>query len=231
MEIDVFPLAHSKEGFARNFDKAFLGFLIITYIVLAYKIAVAIIGDDGKDGIVSFFLAIPIFIAYYSLFVLVLHCIKSALYAYFKAHRKELNLRADREEYEECIVQESTLMKKELQEKNAVADSSNATQPNSVKDVYNDDSIVLEEQITPNVVTPEALKNIQVERGLKESIEGLKTFMINNNLLREQMRAKKLAEEKKKLDKRKCEICGNIFLAKFLDSRCCSERCIRTQTC
>ena len=28
--------------------------------------------------------------------------------------------------------------------------------------------------------------------------------------------------------KRKCAICGNVFLAKFLDSKYCSEKCIRT---
>ena len=35
MEIDIFPIPHRKEGIARNFDKGFLGILIITYIIAA----------------------------------------------------------------------------------------------------------------------------------------------------------------------------------------------------
>ena len=27
--------------------------------------------------------------------------------------------------------------------------------------------------------------------------------------------------------KRKCEVCGSIFVAKTLDSKCCSEKCIK----
>jgi len=39
MEIDIFPIPHRKEGIARNFDKGFLGILIIAYIIAAIKTA------------------------------------------------------------------------------------------------------------------------------------------------------------------------------------------------
>ena len=39
MEIDIFPIPHRKEGIARNFDKGFLGILIIIYIIAAFKTA------------------------------------------------------------------------------------------------------------------------------------------------------------------------------------------------
>ncbi len=39
MEIDIFPLPHQKEGMARNLDKGFLGILIITDVVAAFKTA------------------------------------------------------------------------------------------------------------------------------------------------------------------------------------------------
>lgn len=37
MEIETFPIPHRKEGIARSFDKVFLGILIITYIIVAFK--------------------------------------------------------------------------------------------------------------------------------------------------------------------------------------------------
>jgi len=105
MEIDIFPTPHQKEGIARNFDKGFLGILIITYIIAAFKTAQCIVGNDAGKEFECFLLTIPIFVGYYALFVLVCHGIKTGLYAYFKSHRKEWNSIADREEMEEHIAQ------------------------------------------------------------------------------------------------------------------------------
>lgn len=46
MEIDIFPIPHRKEGIARNLDKGFLGILIITYVIAAYKTAQWIVGGN-----------------------------------------------------------------------------------------------------------------------------------------------------------------------------------------
>ena len=79
MEIDIFPIPHRKEGIARNFDKGFLGILIITYIIAAFKTAQWIVGNDAGKEFVCFLLTIPIFVGYYALFVLVCHGIKTGL--------------------------------------------------------------------------------------------------------------------------------------------------------
>ena len=70
MEIDIFPIPHRKDGIARNFDKVFLGILIITYIIAAFKTAQCIVGNDAEKEFVCFLLAIPIFVGYYALFAL-----------------------------------------------------------------------------------------------------------------------------------------------------------------
>ena len=103
MEIDIFPIPHRKEGIARNLDKVFLGILIITYVIAAYKTSQWIVG--GNNDFVCVLLTIPIFVGYYALFVLACHGIKTGLYAYFKSHRKEWNSIADREEMEEYIAE------------------------------------------------------------------------------------------------------------------------------
>ena len=48
MEIDIFPIPHRKEGIARNLDKVFLGILIITYVIAAYKTAQWIVGGNNS---------------------------------------------------------------------------------------------------------------------------------------------------------------------------------------
>ena len=53
MEIDIFPIPHRKEGIARNLDKGFLGILIITYIIAAFKTAQCIVGNDAYSGAMS----------------------------------------------------------------------------------------------------------------------------------------------------------------------------------
>ena len=53
MKIDIFPIPHRKDGMARNFDKVFLGILIITYIIAAFKTAQCIVGNDAYSGAMS----------------------------------------------------------------------------------------------------------------------------------------------------------------------------------
>ena len=85
MKIDIFPIPSAK-GVHRYIGTSFLGLIIITYIVGAYKIAQQLIGEDKE--LLRFLVTIPIFI-------LLLHGIKQCLNAYFKSNRKELNNRAD----------------------------------------------------------------------------------------------------------------------------------------
>ena len=54
MEIDIFPIPHRKKGIARNFDKGFLGILIITYVIAAFKTAQGIVGNDAEKELVRF---------------------------------------------------------------------------------------------------------------------------------------------------------------------------------
>lgn len=61
----MFPIPHRKDGIARNFDKVFLGILIITYIIAAFKTAQCILGNDAEKEFVCFLLTIPIFVGYY----------------------------------------------------------------------------------------------------------------------------------------------------------------------
>lgn len=58
MGIDIFPIPHRKVGTAHNFDKVFLGILIITYIIAAFKTAQCIVGNDAEKKFVCFLLTI-----------------------------------------------------------------------------------------------------------------------------------------------------------------------------
>lgn len=111
MEIDIFPLPSTK-GVNRYIATAFLGLIIITYIVGAYKVAQQLVGADKE--LLCFLVAIPIFIGGYAVFVLLLHGIKQCLYAYFKHNRKELSNRIDRENLDSYIVQHLTEIQKKL---------------------------------------------------------------------------------------------------------------------
>ena len=63
MEIDIFP-GPSAKGVHRYIGTSFLGLIIITYIVGAYKIAQQLIGEDKE--ILCFLATIPIFIGGYA---------------------------------------------------------------------------------------------------------------------------------------------------------------------
>jgi len=63
MEIDIFPVPSAK-GVHRYIGTSFLGLIIITYIVGAYKIAQQLIGEDKE--LLCFLFTIPIFIGGYA---------------------------------------------------------------------------------------------------------------------------------------------------------------------
>ena len=63
MEIDIFPLPSTK-GVHRYIGIAFLGLIIITYIVGAYKVAQLLVGADKE--LLCFLVTIPIFIGGYA---------------------------------------------------------------------------------------------------------------------------------------------------------------------
>lgn len=117
MEIDIFPIPSAK-GVHRYIGTSFLGLIIITYIVGAYKIAQQLIGED--EELLCFLFTIPIFIGGYAVFVLSLHGIKQCLYAYFKSNRKELNNRADQENMDACIIKHLEDIQKKLETKPAI---------------------------------------------------------------------------------------------------------------
>ena len=111
MVIDIFPLPSTK-GVNRYIGTAFLGLIIITYIVGAYKVAQQLVGADRE--LLCFLVTIPIFIGGYAVLVLLLHGIKQCLYAYFKRNRKKLSNRIDRENLDNYIVQHLKEIQKKL---------------------------------------------------------------------------------------------------------------------
>lgn len=111
MEIDIFPIPSSK-GVHRYIGTAFLGLIIITYIVGAFMLAQKLIGEDKV--LLCLLATIPIFIGGYAVLILLLHGIKQCLYAYFKLNRKELNNRADQENMDAYIVKHLEEIQKKL---------------------------------------------------------------------------------------------------------------------
>ena len=199
MEIDIFPLPHRNDGMARNFDKGFLGILIITYIIAAFKTAQYIVGHDAEKEFVCFLLTIPIFIGYYALFVLVCHGIKKGLYAFFKSHRKEWNSIADREEMEEHIAQNLGQIQKKMQEKSATVNNQKNAAP-AVVDAPKTDSNVESQNTDKLSVTPEALTKLQLKRDIQKAHDELELFIKQVQIDRKQMNEAKVAREAKKLE-------------------------------
>ena len=199
MEIDIFPLPHRNDGMARNFDKGFLGILIITYIIAAFKTAQYIVGHDAEKEFVCFLLTIPIFIGYYALFVLVCHGIKKGLYAFFKSHRKEWNSIADREEMEEHIAQNLGQIQKKVQEKSATVNNQKNAAP-AVVDAPKTDSNVESQNTDKLSVTPEALTKLQLKRDIQKAHDELELFINQVQIDRKQMNEAKVAREAKKLE-------------------------------
>ncbi|EHO67821.1 hypothetical protein [Segatella maculosa] len=199
MEIDIFPLPHRKEGIARNLDKGFLGILIITYVIAAFKTAQYIVGNDADKEFMCFLLTIPIFIGYYALFVLVCHGIKTVLYAYFKSHRKEWNSMADREEMEEHIAQNLGQIQKKVQEKTATVNNQKNAAP-AVVDAPKTDSNVGSQSPEEVSVTPETLAKLQLKRDIQKAHDELEVFINQVQINRKQMNEAKVAREARKLE-------------------------------
>jgi hypothetical protein len=184
---------------ARNFDKGFLGILIISYIIAAFKTAQCVVGNDTGKEFVCFLLTIPIFVGYYALFVLVCHGIKKGLYAFFKSHRKEWNNIADREEMEEHITQNLGQIQKKVQEKSATVNNQKVAAP-AVVDAPKTDSNVESQSPEEVSVTPEALAKLQLKRDIQKAHDELEVFINQVQIDRKQMNEAKAAREAKKLD-------------------------------
>ena len=199
MEIDIFPIPHRKDGTARNFDKVFLGILIITYIIAAFKTAQCIVGNDAEKEFVCFLLTIPIFVGYYALFVLACHGIKTGLYAYFKSHRKEWNSIADREEMEEYIALNLGHIQKKAQEKTATITNTKNAAP-AVVNARKTDCDVESQSPEEVSVTPEALEKLQLKRDIQKAHDELEIFINQVQIDRKQMNEAKVAREARKLE-------------------------------
>ena len=118
MEIDIFPLPSTK-GVRRHIGTAFLGLIVITYIVGAYKVAQLLVGADKE--LLCFLVTIPIFIGSYAVLILLIHGIKQCLYVYFKRNRKELNNRIDRENMDSYIVKHLEEIQKKQEQASTMA--------------------------------------------------------------------------------------------------------------
>lgn len=197
MEIDIFPIPSAK-GVHRYIGTSFLGLIIITYIVGAYKIAQQLIGEDKE--LLCFLVTIPIFIGGYAVFVLLVHGIKQCLYAYFKSHRKEWNNQADREEMEEYITQNLEQMQKKAQEKDAKTSKTKNVTPAAAVDALKVESKVEQPSHEEVPVTPEALTKSQLKRDIQKAHDELELFINQVQIDRKQMNEAKVAREAKKLE-------------------------------
>ena len=158
MEIDIFPIPSAK-GVHRYIGTSFLGLIIITYIVGAYKIAQQLIGEDKE--LLCFLVTIPIFIGGYAVFVLSLHGIKQCLYAYFKSNRKELNNRADQENMDACIIKHLEDIQKKLETKPAIETPQCDVAPQPVQQKPQTSEVA--NDLKPQIISEleETLKNTQ----------------------------------------------------------------------
>ena len=189
MEIDIFPVPSSK-GVHRYIGTSFLGLIIITYIVGAYKIAQQLIGEDKE--LLCFLVTIPMFIGGYAVFVLLLHGIKQCLYAYFKSNRKELNNRADQENMDACIIKHLEDIQKKLETKPAVETPQSKVVPEPVQQ---------EPKVSEasNDLKPQIIS--ELEETLKNAQRDLAPFIQQLHIDRTQMAEAKEKQEKDKLDK------------------------------
>ena len=189
MEIDIFPIPSAK-GVHRYIGTSFLGLIIITYIVGAYKIAQQLIGEDKE--LLCFLVTIPIFIGGYAVFVLSLHGIKQCLYAYFKSNRKELNNRADRENMDACIIKHLEDIQKKLETKPVMEIPQRNVIPQPVQQ---------EPQVSKvaNDLKPKILP--ELEETLKNAQRDLAPFIQQLYIDRIQLTEAKEKQEKDKLEK------------------------------
>ena len=188
MEIDIFPVPSAK-GVHRYIGTSFLGLIIITYIVGAYKIAQQLIGVDKE--LLCFLVTIPIFIGGYAVFVLLLHGIKQCLYAYFKSNRKELNNRADQENMDACIIKHLEDIQKKLETKPAIETPQCDVVPQPERQE-------LKVSETANDLKPQIIS--ELEETLKNAQRDLAPFIQQLHIDRTQMAEAKEKQEKDKLD-------------------------------
>lgn len=191
MEIDIFPVPTTK-GVHRYIGTSFLGLIIITYIVGAYKVAQLLVGADKE--LLCFLVTIPIFIGGYAVLVLLLHGIKQCLYAYFKHNRKELSNRIDRENLDNYIVQHLTEIQKKLDSpqttpipQHDVTSSVLPTQQEPLEDKPSD------EDLQPAIMT-------ELEQAVKTAQRNLVPFMQQLHIDRIQLTEAKTKHDKEKLE-------------------------------
>lgn len=191
MVIDIFPLPSTK-GVNRYIGTAFLGLIIITYIVGAYKVAQQLVGADKE--LLCFLVTIPIFIGGYAVLVLLLHGIKQCLYAYFKHNRKELSNRIDRENLDNYIVQHLTEIQKKLDSpqttpipQHDVTPSVLPTQQEPLEDKPSD------EDLQPAIMP-------ELEQAVKTAQRNLVPFMQQLHIDRIQLMETKTKHDKEKLE-------------------------------
>lgn len=191
MEIDIFPLPSTK-GVHSYIGIAFLGLIIITYIVGAYKIAQQLVGADKE--LLCFLVTIPIFIGGYAVLILLLHGIKQCLYAYFKNNRKELNNRVDRENLDNYIVQHLEDIQKKLDRPQAtptpqfdVAASCQVSKQESSEDKPSDNDL------KPSIMP-------ELEQAVKSAQRNLAPFMQQLQIDRIQLTEAKAKHDKEKLE-------------------------------
>lgn len=191
MEIDIFPLPSTK-GVNRYIGPAFLGLIIITYIVGAYKVAQQLVGADKE--LLCFLVTIPIFIGGYAVLVLLLHGIKQCLYAYFKHNRKELSNRIDRENLDSYIVQHLTEIQKKLDTPQTTPipqhDVTPSVLPSQQVRLKNKPS---EEELRPSIMP-------ELEQAFKTAQRNLAPFMQQLQIDRIQLTEAKAKHEKEKLE-------------------------------
>lgn len=189
MEIDIFPLPSTKGGH-RHIGTAFLGLIIITYIVGAYKVAQMLVGADKE--LLCFLATIPIFIGGYAVLILLLHGIKQCLYAYFKHNRKELNNRVDQENMDAYIIKHLEEIQKKLDREPVVEKvpinvdpSAEAVQQKPQKETIDD----MQPKIMP-----------ELEQAVKTAQRNLIPFMQQLNIDRIQLTEAKTKHDKEKLE-------------------------------
>lgn len=191
MEIDIFPLPSSK-GVHRYIGTAFLGLIIITYIVGAYKLAQQLIGEDKE--LLCFLISIPIFIGGYAVLILLLHGIKQCLYAYFKHNRKELNNRADQENMDAFIIKHLEEIQKKLDKPQTTSISqSDAAPSGQISQQENSEDNLSNNDLKPSIMS-------ELEQAVKTAQHNLAPFMQQLQIDRIQ-----LTEAKEKHDREKLE--------------------------
>lgn len=190
MEIDIFPLPSTK-GVHRYIGMAFLGLIIITYIVGAYKVAQQLIGEDKE--LLCFLAVIPIFIGGYAVFVLLIHGIKQCLYAYFKSNRKELNNRADQENMDNYIVQHLEEIQKVLDK----AQTKEVPQSDATPSVHASQEEHSEDKPSDDDLQPSIMP--ELEQALKAAQRNLAPFMQQLHIDRIQLTEAKEKHDREKL--------------------------------